>query len=424
MIVDGLDTPGTLGNCPRDGSESGPDVIDGLTFGNGEVRNIHDAVGVRLGGHDITFTGNSFHGLQENRVCGADPGTWCMRLAEVPGFTLKNNRFIGCPTEGVIFTNWHVSNYGDVLIEGNVFGHVEDASQDFGGASTLEIASSVGQLDDWDVRYNTFETATNVANLSGTGSDWKGNLGGGNGCVAAFTYSYNVGETCGGTGDVPVSPAVNTPSVPDQAPFYVDAPGDDFHLGAGSAAIGAGAAADHPATDLEGHIRLTPDAGAHAYLHIAELWIDADGGTCTRASGEGVYDDDAACASFSAAYSAASSGDTIKIVDYAGGDDYGAQTIPARHQGRHLRGRHDQTRDRTARRRRPGRHRPQRDRRRPRHRLDRLLGHPPLDHLRLRHRPDLRRRHRRRPQQHRLGRRLPARRDRRRRPGDQRPQLQ
>ena len=56
-------------------------------------------------------------------------------------------------------------------------------------------------------------------------SEWKGNLGGGNGCIAAFTYSYNVGETCSGTGEVPVSPAVNTSSFPNQAPFYVDAPG-------------------------------------------------------------------------------------------------------------------------------------------------------------------------------------------------------
>ena len=149
----------------------------------------------------------------------------------------------------MIFTNWHVSNYGGVLIEGNVFGHLEDASQAFSNAAALDIGSGVGQLDDWDVRHNTFETAPSVASLSGTGSEWKGNLGGGNGCVAAFAYSYNVGETCAGTGDVPVSPAVNTAAHPDQAPFY----GDDLHLGTGSAAIGAANPADHPATDLEGH---------------------------------------------------------------------------------------------------------------------------------------------------------------------------
>ena len=72
VIVDGLDNAGTLGTCPRDGIESGPDVIDGLTFSNGEVRDIHDAVGVRLGGSGITFSGNRFHGLEENGVCTAE----------------------------------------------------------------------------------------------------------------------------------------------------------------------------------------------------------------------------------------------------------------------------------------------------------------------------------------------------------------
>ena len=258
VIVDGLNNTGSVGVCPREGIGDGGQVINGLSF-SGEVRNIRDAKGVGLGGQAITFRGNSFHDITVHNFCDADVHNECMYLSEVPGFTLANNTFIRCPTMAVFFTNWHVSDYGDVTIEGNVFGHTLDASQAWHSSASLVVGAGAGRLDNWQVRYNTFENAPDVANLSGDGdSEWKGNLGGGNGCIAAFTYSYNVGETCGGTGEVPVSPAVNTASFPNQAPFYADAPDDDFHLVSGADAIGAGDPLDHPGFDLDGVSRATP----------------------------------------------------------------------------------------------------------------------------------------------------------------------
>jgi chitodextrinase len=53
----------------------------------------------------------------------------------------------------------------------------------------------------------------------------------------------------------------------------------------------------------------------------ANLWIDTNGGSCTRQASAGSYSDAQACTSFAAAYGAASSGDVIRV--RAG--SYGAQ---------------------------------------------------------------------------------------------------
>jgi len=46
---------------------------------------------------------------------------------------------------------------------------------------------------------------------------------------------------------------------------------------------------------------------------VANLWVDANGGTCGRQGTAGAYSDSAACGSFSAAASAASCGDTVRV---------------------------------------------------------------------------------------------------------------
>jgi hypothetical protein len=58
----------------------------------------------------------------------------------------------------------------------------------------------------------------------------------------------------------------------------------------------------------------------------ANLWIDADGGTCTRSASLVAYVDAAACSTVSAAYTAASNtaGDTICLKP----NSYGSQTLP------------------------------------------------------------------------------------------------
>jgi hypothetical protein len=46
----------------------------------------------------------------------------------------------------------------------------------------------------------------------------------------------------------------------------------------------------------------------------ADLWVDPDGGSCTRADEPAEYDADAACPTFDAAYQAAASGDTVRVL--------------------------------------------------------------------------------------------------------------
>jgi len=52
----------------------------------------------------------------------------------------------------------------------------------------------------------------------------------------------------------------------------------------------------------------------------ANLWIDTTGGSCTRSSSPAAYSDSAACGSLAAAYSAATTGDTIGVENGTYGD--------------------------------------------------------------------------------------------------------
>jgi hypothetical protein len=58
----------------------------------------------------------------------------------------------------------------------------------------------------------------------------------------------------------------------------------------------------------------------------ANVWVDPSGGSCVRQASAGAYVDAQACASFSAAYAAASPGDVVAVQP----GTYGAQSIPNR----------------------------------------------------------------------------------------------
>jgi hypothetical protein len=63
---------------------------------------------------------------------------------------------------------------------------------------------------------------------------------------------------------------------------------------------------------------------------VANLWIDADGGSCTRLQVPAAYDDDGACTGLDAAYRAASPGDVVKIQSGRYGDQTVARTAAAK----------------------------------------------------------------------------------------------
>jgi chitodextrinase len=58
---------------------------------------------------------------------------------------------------------------------------------------------------------------------------------------------------------------------------------------------------------------------------LANLWVDVNGGSCVRLASPGGYVDAQACGSLSAAYGAASAGDTIMV----GAGTYGRQVVPS-----------------------------------------------------------------------------------------------
>lgn len=270
LVVDGSLEASVSGTCPRVGVRGGG---DGFVFKNSTVTGVEDAKGMEIGGRDMLIENNLFTGIAVTNTCYPDVHNECVFAStNLDGTVFRRNRFVACPTHALFVTACTAPSAdcrkgvgSDVTIENNVFGHTTTASGTFHPGCALVIGStSTTTYENWQIRYNTFETCWDIGAPPGSGgSAVVGNLGG-HACRRGFRYRYNVGTTCGGTGDLSVEPAVNTARSPDAAPFYVDAPGGDLRLRAASPAIGRGDPADYPAVDKDGVTRRTPpDAGAY-----------------------------------------------------------------------------------------------------------------------------------------------------------------
>jgi chitodextrinase len=243
-------------------------VGDGFALKNSEVRNIVDEKGFEAGADDMVIENNHWHDIVV-RTDGVH--NECMFVNGGNRAVYRGNRFIGCPTMALFFTNWNGGPaYTDVLIENNVFAHTLDDTGSWHSSCPLRVGSGYNGQNTtygWIVRYNTFEVGPCVDRLAGSGQ-WYGNLGGIDCAASQFVFRYNVGETCGGTGEFAVSPATNYAAKPNQAPFYVNAPGGNFHLVAGAAPINRGDPTRYPLTDGDGKSRpvgAAPDAGSYEY---------------------------------------------------------------------------------------------------------------------------------------------------------------
>jgi chitodextrinase len=84
-----------------------------------------------------------------------------------------------------------------------------------------------------------------------------------------------------------------------------------------------GVAAVDAAGNLSATATASPSTSACGGAQTANLWVDANGGTCTRSASPAAYADASACGSFNAAYAAAQPGDLVLVK----GGTYGAQTI-------------------------------------------------------------------------------------------------
>ena len=102
-----------------------------------------------------------------------------------------------------------------VVVEHNVFTHALNGAGTWHDGAAFVIPNGQdgqNQVNNWVVRYNTFEVPPDISSTPSTADDngsarFYGNLGADGDCgIPEWTYSYNIGETCGGKGEVRVRP--------------------------------------------------------------------------------------------------------------------------------------------------------------------------------------------------------------------------
>jgi hypothetical protein len=269
VVVDGLHHGS--GDPERRGGIELDSGATGFVFRDGEIRGVRDSKGFQGGADNMLIEHNLWHDITLSPAGGAaGVHNECAYITDGNNQIWRRNRFLLCPVMAMFFANYLGGPpFSGVQVENNLFTHaLNDDGSWHDGASFVIPAGAGGQnrVDNWLVRFNTFEVPPDIADLPGS-AVFSGNLGADPDCdLGAWTLSYNVGSTCGRSGERSVANAVNTRGNPNQAPFYVNASAQDFHLKAGAnQAVDVGLPA-YPTLDLDGNARPfggSVDAGAY-----------------------------------------------------------------------------------------------------------------------------------------------------------------
>ena len=294
VVVDALHKGS--GNPERRGGLQVEGGATRLVFRNGEIRGVWDSKGFQGGSVGMLVENTLFHDIRLTPA-GEAAGVHneCAYVTGGDGQTWRRNRFMYCPVMAMFFANYLGGPpFSQVTVENNLFTHALNSEGAWHNGSSFVIPNGAGgqnQVNGWIVRYNTFEVPPSFGRTPGSGDDngsaqFYGNLGADGDCgVPEWTYRNNVGETCGGAGEVRVRNATNDSRRPNQAPFYMNAPGGDFRLRPGSAALNRGDPGRYPATDADGAnrpLRSRPDAGAYE-LGTGILAVGGRGGALKAA---------------------------------------------------------------------------------------------------------------------------------------------
>ena len=169
--------------------------------------------------------------------------------------TIRRSKFRGNMITNIRFQNQPCCSNQTILVENNWFAAPLQGDGVSPRSDAIDVDDPVSNLL---IRNNSFAQNAGPLVLAGS-ARIVGNLMQNLGCVGGVTYAYNLfipfsqsnGQTACGPTDKKVTMF-----------GYTDPAGFDYHLAAGSPALGAGAPGDCPTTDIDGQSRSSPcDAG-------------------------------------------------------------------------------------------------------------------------------------------------------------------
>ena len=190
VIVDALRHG--FGDLALKGGLQVTDTAVRLVFANGEIRGVWDSKGFQGGADDMLIENTTFRDIRLTPAGGAvDVHNECAYVNGGDNQRWVGNRFVLCPGMALFFTNYNGGPpYTGVVVERNVFTHtLNDAGAWHGGAAFVvgNGANGQNQVNDWVVRYNTFEVPPVIESTPSAADDngsarFYGNLGADGAC--------------------------------------------------------------------------------------------------------------------------------------------------------------------------------------------------------------------------------------------------
>jgi hypothetical protein len=149
-----------------------------FTFKNGSIGNVVDQKGAMIDGPGMVFDNVRFHDvvIRTNGVHSE-----CIFASVPEGMIVRNSTFENCAVMDIFFVypDWWSPLppvYGNVVLEGNNFGHPDGTYALYIAKIGTSIPSSA-PVNGWKIRNNNFDGPVNIDAPIGTGNTFCGNTG-------------------------------------------------------------------------------------------------------------------------------------------------------------------------------------------------------------------------------------------------------